>query len=908
MKFAGKVLSMILVCTLMLSMCAVAITSAGAAVIDWVEPKRYEVSKGDIITYKVDITADEPFEDVQAKVIYNPHVLELITNKYDETTGEEYKVKTKTMFPALSGVICNTAAAGFVKFNATNFEKFDFTEGATLCEIEFIAKENAITDISLDILYMTIDANKGEAYFDDGVQTKEEGITIDKLAVKEEHEMNVTLSENTFEYNGKTKTPKVKVVYGELLLKEGTDYTVTYSDNIKVGTAKATVTYIGTFKGTAATVMPFTIYSKDEPVGDVLTVKKGEVVTYEVNLVADEPFEDIQAIINYDPDVLELITYKYDAGKGEEYKVSNKVMFPEMSGVICNTADVGFVKFNATDIDKFDFSNGGTLCTVQFIAKADAETNIDLNILYMTIDANLDKAYFEDGVQVKEDGIEIIKDTDKTDYTPVVTLSQTEYEYDGNAKTPGVKVVYGELLLKEGTDYTVKYSNNVNEGVAKATVTYKGKYSSCTADVKEFYIGAVTPPEATTFNVKQGEKVVYTVDITAEQPFENIQAVVKFDADVLELVGTKYNAQTDSEYTVTTRNRVPNLTGAILNDKDTGYVKFNASDIDRFDFTKGANLITLEFVAKCDTTTDVVIDIQEMNIDAELGLAYYSNSKPAITDGITVDKAAQVVPFEPVVTLEADRYLFDGYEKTPEVKVVFADMLLKEGEDYSVFYKNNIYAGTATAEVVFSGKYEGEVSADFTIVSGYVDPVTGIIIDDTFGYEVYCKVVEPDDEDLDADFNFVGESISKIYEVYLVDQSTGMRVTHKDVTVRIPCAKDDVFYHLIRNGEITTLATFDDAVYDNGYFVHTGKELGKFYLTEPTADYLLGDVNGDGVVNIKDVTVIQKNIALIKTAPMTGFEFADVNDDGNMNVRDVTAIQKYIANIDTGLPIGQPLK
>ena len=115
--------------------------------------------------------------------------------------------------------------------------------------------------------------------------------------------------------------------------------------------------------------------------------------------------------------------------------------------------------------------------------------------------------------------------------------------------------------------------------------------------------------------------------------------------------------------------------------------------------------------------------------------------------------------------------------------------------------KNNIYAGTATAEVVFSGKYEGEVSADFTIVSGYVDPVTGIIIDDTFGYEVYCKVVEPDDEDLDADFNFVGESISKIYEVYLVDQSTGMRVTHKDVTVRIPCAKDDVFYHLIRNGD-----------------------------------------------------------------------------------------------------------
>ena len=56
-------------------------------------------------------------------------------------------------------------------------------------------------------------------------------------------------------------------------------------------------------------------------------------------------------------------------------------------------------------------------------------------------------------------------------------LSATSYIYDGKAKTPGVTVKDGTKTLVNGTDYTVKYSNNVNVGTATVTVTGKGNYT-----------------------------------------------------------------------------------------------------------------------------------------------------------------------------------------------------------------------------------------------------------------------------------------------------------------------------------------------------------------------------------------------------------------------------------------------
>ncbi len=58
-----------------------------------------------------------------------------------------------------------------------------------------------------------------------------------------------------------------------------------------------------------------------------------------------------------------------------------------------------------------------------------------------------------------------------------VTLGQTSYTYDGTKKEPTVTVKHGAKVLKEGTDYTVTYSNNIKVGTATANITGIGSYT-----------------------------------------------------------------------------------------------------------------------------------------------------------------------------------------------------------------------------------------------------------------------------------------------------------------------------------------------------------------------------------------------------------------------------------------------
>jgi len=66
-----------------------------------------------------------------------------------------------------------------------------------------------------------------------------------------------------------------------------------------------------------------------------------------------------------------------------------------------------------------------------------------------------------------------------------------------------------------------------------------------------------------------------------------------------------------------------------------------------------------------------------------------------------------------------------------------------------------------------------------------------------------------------------------------------------------------------------------------------------------------GDATGDGVVNIKDATQIQKAIAGLLSLGGKENLAADVDGNGSVNIKDATAIQKYIAGIVTNLPIGE---
>ncbi|MDO4407835.1 MAG: endo alpha-1,4 polygalactosaminidase [Eubacteriales bacterium] len=57
-----------------------------------------------------------------------------------------------------------------------------------------------------------------------------------------------------------------------------------------------------------------------------------------------------------------------------------------------------------------------------------------------------------------------------------IRLSRTGFVYTGKRRKPAVTVVYGKTKLKRGTDYSLKFRNNLYAGKASVTITGKGKY------------------------------------------------------------------------------------------------------------------------------------------------------------------------------------------------------------------------------------------------------------------------------------------------------------------------------------------------------------------------------------------------------------------------------------------------
>jgi hypothetical protein len=58
-----------------------------------------------------------------------------------------------------------------------------------------------------------------------------------------------------------------------------------------------------------------------------------------------------------------------------------------------------------------------------------------------------------------------------------------------------------------------------------------------------------------------------------------------------------------------------------------------------------------------------------------------------------------------------------------------------------------------------------------------------------------------------------------------------------------------------------------------------------------------GDADGNGEVNISDVTYIQKHIVGFITLTDEQIKSADVDNSGKISIRDATHIQKYIAKL-----------
>ena len=124
------------------------------------------------------------------------------------------------------------------------------------------------------------------------------------------------------------------------------------------------------------------------------------------------------------------------------------------------------------------------------------------------------------------------------------------------------------------------------------------------------------------------------------------------------------------------------------------YIVFTAPS-----FTKGKAL-TGDYAVSVTGLTDASGKAATLNYT----IKFYSAANDAATD---ISKCT--------ATLSATKYTYDGKAKTPTVTVKNGTKTLTKGTDYTVAYKNNTNAGTATVTITGKGSYKGTITKTFTI-------------------------------------------------------------------------------------------------------------------------------------------------------------------------------------------------
>ena len=221
--------------------------------------------------------------------------------------------------------------------------------------------------------------------------------------------LTASLAAGTFSYDGTEKKPEVTVKSGSKQLTAGTDFTVSYTDNINVGTAKAVITGKGNYSGTITKSFKIT---------------QADLSKFTASLSAD--------------------SFIYDGAE-------KKPVVTVKSDNAQLTADTDFTVSYSSNI------NAGT-ATVTITGKGNYSGSIKKQFTITPADFS--------GFSAE--------------------LSADTVTYTGSAQKPGATVKSGDKVLVSGTDFTVSYSNNTNAGTAKATIKGKGNYSGTIT--KEFTI------------------------------------------------------------------------------------------------------------------------------------------------------------------------------------------------------------------------------------------------------------------------------------------------------------------------------------------------------------------------------------------------------------------------------------
>lgn len=289
--------------------------------------------------------------------------------------------------------------------------------------------------------------------------------------------------------------------------------------------------------------------------------------------------------------------------------------------------------------------------------------------------------------------------------------------YTGSAVTPEVTVIGKEtgVALEKDKDYTLEYEDNTEVGTATVKIIGKGDYMGTLE--KNF---TITQRSLKTAEISASVPTV-TYDGTAQKPVPVIQ-----DGEKL-LTAEDYEIDSYSSNTNAGTGQVcivgkGNYSGTIyvpftIEPKDISVYK--VKDIPDQLYSqyplKPQVVVQVDEYTNLQEGTDYTVRFKD---NTEIGTATVSvegkgNYKGTIEKTFTI-KAKSL---ENVTVGSVDDYTFTGKSIEPEVSVYDEsyDATLVKGKDYTVSYKNNVNAGTATIVIQGMGSYEGTIEKTFDI-------------------------------------------------------------------------------------------------------------------------------------------------------------------------------------------------
>ena len=406
----------------------------------------------------------------------------------------------------------------------------------------------------------------------------------------------ITLSETSYVYDGTYKKPAATVTFGGKVLQEGKDYTISYRNNLNVGVTTVIATGMGDYTG--YTSKNFTITKRAMAGGTVSVASSvsftGSNITPSVTVkVAGRTLTSgTDYTVSYSNNKNVGTSNVYVYGKGN-YSGSLSAKFdivPAKQQIQkLETKYKGFFvdwaqKGSATGYDVEYSVNANMSGAVSKHLTANKPDTLTVSGLagdktyYVRVRSYTNvngKVYYGAWSDIKS-----IK-TANNDITKATVSGISTKAFTGKAITQNVTVKVGNTVLKNGTDYTVSYSNNKKVGKATVKITGKGKYGGVitktfkinpakqeiqklTAKSKAFFVDWAQKGSATGYEIQYAtnskftgaKKVTITNNKTDKTTVSKLSANKKYYVRVRSYTtvgGTKYYGAWSAVKNVTTK-------------------------------------------------------------------------------------------------------------------------------------------------------------------------------------------------------------------------------------------------------------------------------------------------------------------------------------------------------------------